>query len=457
MADWAEHRGASGEPRPMAKFTGAPVARLLVALSLVLTASEAEEPPPTGKAADNGKAAPEKLEPAKAEDARMTLPSAELPPFQLTPVTANFWGRYTRAIELPVEAPKGLQVGHTTLYPSFSETLTYDDNLFGLSSAKIRDFILRTEPGFGINHRFSENVALTTGYAFSWNDYLDDNARDYLTHSANFNLNVANMAVEGLSLSIYDSYGQTANTGILNENFLSYQRQHQNTVGTVLSFSRGPITTSGSYSFSFVDLFGVDNADYSYHTVQGLFAYKVDSHFSPFLRYSFQSYDFALDQSNYTDHTIAGGLRYRPLEQFMFELALGNHRAVAVATGDSTDGPLAGLRLVYVHNERISAYFTASREYEVGVRTGGGTTISLEAGTQARVLKDLWLGSRASWTREVRQGGSDLRTTQAGVVVRYNFRRQFVFTGDYSFTCRESNYGHYVSYNKAVLGFSWRF
>jgi hypothetical protein len=411
----------------------------------------------TGKAEETGRAQPAKLEPVKAPGLG-TSEARELGTLRLLPAPANFESRYTQPIELPQEPTPGLRLGRTTLFPTYTETLTYDDNIFGTKHDKAADLILYSQPGFGLSHRFTENIQLAVNYKFGWNEYLDEKAKDYLTHNADFNLGFKNVGVQGFSLNIYDTYGQTANTGALNESYHAFTRQHQNNSGILANYEQGRIQASASYDFTLVDEFGRNGFDYFYDKVEGLVAYKVTSGLRPYVRYKFLSYDLlGREQNNYTVHEVVGGVKYRPFEQFEFDFGVGNRRSIAVKSLDSDDGEIYRLRLDYAANQNLRAYFQASREFEVGVLVGPTTTTAVEAGMFARILPGLSLGARTGWTRELRGGGIDQRTLQAGALVRYDFRRQFSFYGGYDYTYRETvRFGHLL-FNKGVLGFSWRY
>lgn len=434
---------------------------LLMAACVNLRAEDStESAKETGaKADDSGKAKPPKLEPAKAGDAFASLNGDEVSSAKIYPTVANFSSRFTQTIGLPVEDTPGLKIGNTTLFPTYLETLTYEDNLFAVSRKKQDDWGLYSQPGFGIRHRFSDKIQVAAGYAFGWYDYLDDKARDYLTHNANFALNLSNIGVDGLSINLYDTYAQTGNTGVLNESYLAFTRQHQNTSGAMVNYERERIAVSASYDYTLLNIFGSSDNDYAYHTINAMFAYKVSKRIRPYLKYRFQSYDFApSDLNNYTMNEVLGGVIFRPYDQFEFDMYLGGQRSDAVYFDNSTEGPIAGMRLNYFHNQRITAHFAASRGYEVGVLTGGMTVSSIEAGVTCKISPELVIGARGGWTKELRDSGEDQRTVQADLLARYQFRRQFFFTGDYRYTGRETNMGGgYVNTNQATIGFQWRY
>jgi hypothetical protein len=405
----------------------------------------------------SAKAHPPKLEPAKAGGVFASFQSDEVGRANIYPTVANFSSRFTQRIEYPEDPPPGLKIGNTTLYPTWLETLTYEDNLFGTSQKKQDDWSLYTQPGFGVTHRFNEKIDIGAYYKFGWHDYLDDKARDFLTHNADFSLNCKNIGVDGLSLNVHDTYAQTANTGVLNENFRAFTRQHQNTAGAIVSYELERITATASYDYTILDEFGRNGNDYDYHHVNGMFSYKVNRKVRPYLKYEFYSYDFLTDRNNYTAHKITGGVVWRPYEKYEFDWYLGNNRALAVATPNSNDGPVAGMQLNYYHSQQCRSYFRANYQYEVGVLTGGSNTTAVEAGTLYRIFPELSVGGKVSWTHEDRMSGEDYKTTQAGMLVRYNYKRQFWFFGEYNWTGQDYNMGRYVNWNQATIGFQWKY
>jgi hypothetical protein len=429
---------------------------LILICAAISAGAQEEETPTTDKQKETGRATPAKQEPVKAGAETATPESKEAAPAKLVQPQADFASRYTQEIQLPSAPAAGLKIGRTTLFPSYTETLTYEDNLFGTPNKKTSELTLYSQAGMGVQHQFAENIVATANYKFGWNEYLDEEAKDYLTHNADFNMSFRNV-VPGFSLNLFDSYGQTGNTGVLNTSFRAFTRQHENTSGLIASYERERVEAQAVYSWTLVDEFGRNGNDYFYHTVDGLVGYKVTAQLKPYFRYRFMTYDFEVDANNYTVHEVVGGVKYRPFQPFEFDFQVGNRRAIAVAGLDSNDGEIARIRLTYYRHEWLTAYAEGSREFEVGVLTGGSNTSHVEVGMNCRIVEGLSLGSRLAWTREARLSGEDLRTSQAGMLVRYDYLRQFSFTGEYMYTARESNLEHFVGYNRATLGFLWRF
>lgn len=410
------------------------------------------------KAEQSGRAKPPKLEPVKAGPVYSSLESREVSRAKIYPSVANFSSRYTQTVDLPMDPPSGLKIGNTTLFPTWNESVSYEDNLYGASRKKTADVSVYTQPGFGVMHRFNESIQMACYYKFGWNDYLDDNAKDYLTHNVDFSLNMTNIGVEGFSINVFDTYAQTGNPGELNDNYDAFVRQHQNSSGAMFSYERERITASASYDYTIVDEFRRDGYDYNYHHINGMFAYKVNRRVRPYLKYSFYSYDLVDDSHyNYTIHEILAGVLWRPYDQFEFDWMLGDRRSLTVQKDHSDDGPVLKMRLNYYHSQNIMAYCQASYEFQVGVLSGESYVTSTEAGTMCKISPELAVGGRVVWTRQLNPW-DDMRTTEAGMLVRYQFRRQFYFFGEYNWAGQESPAaGGYVNYNKGTIGFKWRY
>jgi len=265
----------------------------------------------TGSKAEGSKAKPPKLKPARAGPVFSSFESNEVSRAKVYPTVANWSSRYTQRIEIPEDPPAGLRIGNTTLLPTWLETITYEDNLFGASRKKQDDFGVYTQPGLGVRHRFSERIEAGCYYKFGWYDYLDDKARDYLTHDVDFTLNCSNIGIDGLNLNVYDTYAQTANTGALNQSYRAFTRQHQNTSGAMVSYEPGRITAIASYDYTIVDEFGRSGNDYDFHTVKSMCAYKINPRLRPYVKYNFMCYDMIPDQNNYTVHEVSAGAIWR--------------------------------------------------------------------------------------------------------------------------------------------------
>ena len=312
-------------------------------------------------------------------------------------------------------AVEGIHLGKVTLRPSYDLKLTYDDNIFGQEKGGAkRDLILRNSPGIELDYTISESINLKTAYTFGWTDYLDDTARDYLTHNQSLNLEWKNAGVPGLDLALNEQYHQSGNTAVLEDEFVSFTRVQGISAGPTISFRRGRMGFIAGYQLGVTDYFGRTSSegDFHSHATKGLFFYQVSGGIVPYIFHEFTGTRFAHSAEDDFDlHDLRAGARFTE-GSFKFDFNLGNRRSLAREGYDSSDGLATRLRVDYVPNERWSLFFNAARHYDAGVRTGSSTNLEFSAGGGVELLRRLRLDSMVLWLESDRTSGTLQRTAQ---------------------------------------------
>ena len=387
------------------------------------------------------------------------------------PLTTGFIRPIDYGMEDP---PAGIKKGPVTLHPLFSTSITYDDNVLGTRSrAERKDFIWEVSPGYELIYRPNPDFTLTHGYKFGWVDYLDDNAKDYLTHNAGLNLQWRNLFVKGLKLEIDEQYRQSGNTGVFENQFASFSRVQGNSVGPTLSYETKRMGFIASYRFGLTDYFSQRNqvGDYHTHTADGMYYYKLSSKIRLYTQYTYESYDFVNSKSgDFDTHTHVAGVRanYRKID---FDFHIGNRRAttddinkpnrsggIDLNQYDSDDGLVANLRISAKPTRRLSTYLSASQAFTAGVVTGGAKNTRAEVGVSVICFKKGKFDARALWNHEDRGSGLEQTTQEYGGRFTYRILKTLHGFADYNRSERSTNLDDDdIIINRGQIGIYFRF
>ncbi|MCW8132585.1 MAG: outer membrane beta-barrel protein [Planctomycetota bacterium] len=358
------------------------------------------------------------------------------------------------------EEPDGIRMGRWTLHPMMTERLTYDDNVNGADETRqIHDFISEHAPGIGVNYMRGRNFKARGSYTFGWHDYLDDTQRDYLTHDATVEAEWSNAGVRGLTILVRQSYNQTGNTQVLEDEFLSFTRVQGYSSAINLGYVRGRISVATGYELAFTDYFGRTATlnDYHAHSIPIVFSYKLSQRLVPYLTYNYTANRFQhRDGIDFDTHIIKGGIRATLTRKFSVDVSAGNSRAIAIEPYDSNDGQTYNFNLEYRHSSRIMARLSASHGFSAGVRTGSATNTEFEIGGDFKLTRQFNISTSGMWRTEDRDSGLQQSTLTAQVGFFYHIKKFLQANAVYNRSERSSNAGPDIAINQVQFGFNFR-
>ena len=345
------------------------------------------------------------------------------------------------------------------LHPVATSDFQYTDNVLGQGhSNQKKDELWSTSSGFEFNYKPTRTFDMSASYRFGWNEYLDNNARDYLTHEASLNLAWHDIFTRGLEIDLGANYNQTGNTGVLEQEFLAFTRIQTMQINPSLTYRRSKLTVSASYYYDRYDYFGrtTSQGDLETHGALFLASYNLSDFLTPYFLYSFAaSHYFHEERQNFDTHELKGGLKIN-YGKFAFNLELGNEHSIRLKPYDSDDGNIYGLRLDYKHNEHFRAHILARRDFEVGILTGGGTYSTLEVGCTAQVLPRFETEARFSAIYNSLNSGAHEMTKQFNTRFTYQILRNLKGYAEYNRDMRTSVGGPNIDINTARLGMTFR-
>lgn len=388
--------------------------------------------------------------------ARAQIPIAEGPQVNfLRPLQARS-GR-----EAPVyEEPDGVRKDRWLFHPKYTLQTIYDDNVLGRPDAtKQDDVIVQHTPGFDFTYRPRETLVFQGNYQLGWNNYMDDMQRDYLSHDLNLAATWRDVYHRGLSVGIHESYSQTGNTQVLEDEFQSFTRVQGNNLGLEVGYEKGRMEFSAGYEFGVVDYMARRDSDGSYyrHTVPLTFSYKLARNLVPYLTYDYNANRFHVDQDrNFDTHQIMVGVKAILYRKFAFDAAVGNSRAIAINPYDSNDGPAARLNLIYTHSERIQAYFKAAHSFYSGIRTGSGIVNEAELGGYFRINRRFNISLASLWRAEDRDTGTEQTTLTLQSSFNYRIKKCFEASVGYNRSERQSSQARDVTINQGTISLRFR-
>lgn len=359
--------------------------------------------------------------------------------------------------------PTGLEffAGRLKLFPRLETRLAYNDNIFGSGEGEERsDMLWQNRPGLDLTFAPDPSFQLRSYYIFGWNDYLDDVARDYLTHDAGASMTWRNLGVRGLDLNLRDQYSQSGNTAVLDNEYVSFTRLQENKAGPTVEYRRENLGFAVSYEYGIVDYFKatLQSSDYYTHAGKVLWWYEVMPNLVPYVRYDYKATRYRLDSGGDFDcHYLNAGVRANLGRKFNFDAFVGNHRGISLDPYDSNDGPSAGIKLGYTPRLGYTVYFNSEYRFWQLVRTGGTRTLLLAAGGRFRVLPEFFVDGRVSWMQDDRMDGIQQRTLLYRAQFEYAIRRDLRAYAGCNRAERATTGARDVIINEIFAGFNFRF
>jgi len=270
-----------------------------------------------------------------------------------------------------------LKFGNLLLSPTYSQSAMYDDNVVGQTADKQKqDFQLNYSPRLALRYGPTRDFTFEGAYSFGWHDYASHVAPHYLTHDGQGTLNWSRVGVDGLSLRFDGSYQQTGNTGVLEKDFVAFNRLHAYDFGPTLAYRLSKLAVVLSYLYSATHYFQHRNVvnDFASTAATALLSYRLTERgLAAFATYSEKPTQTARSPGDFHTQEARAGLQgtYRRLE---FSFAVGANSvsyAEPSLSAKTRPGASAGLR--YVPNRVISCGLSADHAFVTGALTGTST------------------------------------------------------------------------------------
>lgn len=278
--------------------------------------------------------------------------------------------------------PRGVQFGHFKLSPYATEDSTYTDNPTRSTHNKRDDVLEEYALGFNTLFRPREFVKITLNYEFGWHDYTLNTARDYLSHQAGFNATLDRVGVQGLSLSFFEQYLQTANTSALENEIQQFSKYQTDRAGTRAVYSFNRFKISGEYAYSLLSYYDRVNLRANFRTHTGSFESSWD--WLPKRLEIFESFQLQrtlYDHNGITDfdgYTLLAGVR-GSYSKLSYSVATGYAFAAPVyQTGAKGDASVTA-SVTYTPTRRVSFDVNMVRNFVPDVRTGATLETDLNA------------------------------------------------------------------------------
>ncbi|MCY3022767.1 MAG: outer membrane beta-barrel protein [Planctomycetota bacterium] len=279
-------------------------------------------------------------------------------------------------------APRGITFGHLTVFPALGYDLTYTDNSTRAQRNTTQDVLQEYTPSFDARFRPSEHVTSSLSYEFGWHDYAKETAKHYLSHKAAGEVRIANLWLEGLSVSLSDAYLQTGNTNALENQILAFTRYHTNQTVARTQYDFSRFTVSGKYTYAFTDYFArVDEmSEFSTHSGEVEGAYRfVPDRFTLFGSCNFtRTLDTHTNVGDFDSQTLLTGVR-GTYSKLSYSVGVGYGFAQYLHQPMEDSGPCFDASLSYAPHRRLTVAVVASRHFVAAVQTGVSTDTNVRA------------------------------------------------------------------------------
>lgn len=357
--------------------------------------------------------------------------------------------------------PSGFKLGTVEVRPFAEVTYLWDDNVLALPGAVERpDFLMTYLPGLELGWQPNPALSADARYAFGWTDYLDNEARDYLTHEAECRLIWQHFGVRGLTLSLSESYRQTGNTDALDNEFQAFRRLHGNILAPAVSYQTGKLGMRVSYRHELVDYFSRSDRiqDYISHGAEGLFYFRLtERSMLAYARYEGEWSRFGiLDSRDFDAHLSASGVRGRH-ERLSYEIEFGYRQGNGHVLRKDDGGWLLAASLEYEAARFVSLQVSARREYLSQIQSGNSTQGEVSCSATFRMRTSFELNVLLDWLQEDREGGFRQRTLTAQLESVYRLGKRLKWMARYERLERTDNRSQDVTINRAGIGLRVQF
>ena len=323
-----------------------------------------------------------------------------------------------------------LKSGPNVFHPSFTHAEIFNDNFFGTNTNPRESYLLNYSPGFAMKATPHEGIEMNSSSLFTYHEYTTSVVPSYFDFTTSNDLRIKHFFIEDLSFSLGDVYTQVGDT-VLNPlaeqidvqsiEIVTGERYESNSAPLALKYKSEKMILNAAYTNNVTDYFSSRAAAFSY--IQSISAIDGEYRFLPnlslFGKYSFietnygdnPAANFNLQNSmlgvkgktNGLDFTLGGG----------FNSENSNNRA------DDITVPGYVANLSYTPSEHLNFTLLASKNLDVGVRTGQYITTINAAVLNLKPIKDSLLSLTAGDQDKKYQTG-DERIKSTGITFNYN-------------------------------------
>ena len=393
--------------------------------------------------------------------------------------TLPFYEQYSkkRGVREDDNALKGFRFdsGHVVVKP-FADL---SSNYFQFVGDKGPDVMQTYAVGTAFSYTPNKLFDIKGSYRFSWNDYTDDKAKDYLTHDATLNFEFK--PSKDLKFNLYETYAQSGNVGTFNREtllnfddatfntfsirqaFLDFSRLQNYLAGISTNYHYKKIDIQASFEDSHIDYFGrtanLDDTDT--RTFRTSFGYKYSPKISPYLLYTYDNIAFMNSaQKGSESHTWNAGV----IVQVKKKVAVTAYVTPRVINDFQTklqNRDLdATIGVSYDVLKRINVFFSGTTGFADAQRGPDGQLFGATVELKAKLQRDLELFMFSSFRNIESDPHTFSETNLYGLRLDYRIQRHLRMSAGWS---RSDIWNHDQSvrshdeFNMGKLGLSARF